>query len=271
MSTNLRFLFLGDLVGRPGRSMFQKWISPLKEKHRIDAVILNGENCADNGRGIAKKDADFFFEHGANAITTGNHIWAQKETALFLHDYKNVVRPANYPSMCPGKGYTIIDIRGFSIAIVNIQGRIFMHEHLDCPFRTIESLLLFLKTKTNIIFIDIHAEATSEKQCMGFFVDGKVSGVVGTHTHVQTADEKILPGGTAYITDLGFSGALYSSLGMRKDEIIAKFVTQMPHRFMVDEVGPFGMYGVIIEVDAESGKAQSIERISVIDSELTLT
>lgn len=270
MSTGLRFLFLGDLVGRPGRAMFQKWIKPLKEKYAIDAVILNGENCADNGRGITKKDADFFLEYGANAITTGNHIWSQKETALFIHDYKTIARPANYPSMCPGKGYVLIEVRGYSVAIINVQGRIFMHEHLDCPFRAVESLLLFLKTKTPIIFIDMHAEATSEKQCMGHFVDGKVSGIVGTHTHVQTADEKILPKGTAYITDLGFSGALYSSLGMRKEEIIAKFITQMPHRFVVDEEGPFGMYGVVIEVDPQTGKAESIERISIIDSELTL-
>lgn len=269
MSKNLRILFFGDLVGRPGCAMFQKWASQLKTKYKADAIVVNGENSADNGRGISRKIVDMLVESGASAITTGNHIWAQKDTPLFIDSCSHVlIRPANFPPACPGKGYTIIDVNGISVAIVNIQGRVFMHEHLDCPFRTIETLLSFLKSRTNIIFIDFHAETTSEKQGFAFFVDGRVSGVFGTHTHVQTADEKILPNGTAFITDLGFSGALYSMLGMKKETILKRLINQMPSQFMVETTGPFITTGICVEVDTQTGKSVSIERIQVIDKDL---
>lgn len=269
MAKNLRLLFFGDLVGRPGCMMLQKWAGQLKSKYKADGIIVNAENSADNGRGITRKVVDLLVASGVNAITTGNHIWGQKDTPSFIDTCSNVlIRPANYPPNCPGKGYTVIDINGITVAIVNMQGRVFMHEHLDCPFRAIDTLLTFLRTKTNIIFVDFHAETTSEKQGFSYYVDGRVSGVFGTHTHVQTADEKILPGGTAFITDLGFSGALYSMLGMKKETILKRLITQMPSQFMVETSGPFITTGICVEVDTTTGKAVSIERIKVIDEDL---
>lgn len=271
MADRLRFLFLGDVVGRPGRAMFQKWARKLQEQHKIDAIIVNGENSTDMGKGITAKIIKFFLHNGASAITTGNHIWFARDVYTALDEQPEILRPANFPSACPGKGYYIFTVEGHSVAILNLQGRVFMHEHVDCPFRTAESLLTFLKDKADIIFVDFHAEATSEKQGMGLFLDGKISGMVGTHTHVQTADEKILPKGTAYITDLGFAGAKYSMLGMKKEEILRKFLTQMPSRFTVDLAGPMVMTGVWIEVETSSGKAVHIERVHVLDEEIHKT
>jgi hypothetical protein len=270
MSETIRLLFLGDLVGKPGRALFQKWASSLKSKHKADSIIVNGENSSDIGRGITKKIADFFFEYGADAITSGNHIWCNKESHLFITQEPRLLRPANFPSGCPGKGYTFITVKGHTVAIMSLQGRVFMHEHLDCPFRTMESLLPFISSKTNLIFLDFHAEATSEKEALGYFLDGKVSGVFGTHTHVQTADERVLPHGTSYISDLGYSGALNSLLGMRKEEITHRFLTQMPRRFAVENEGPFVMHGICVEVDTKTGKSVSIERVKIIDEDLVV-
>lgn len=267
MSQTLRFIFLGDLVGKAGRSIFQKYSTLIKEKYKADALIVNGENAADNGRGIKPHDADFFFENGVDVITSGNHIWAHRDSYAYLDRQARIIRPANFPSVCPGKGYVFIEVKGHTVAIMNIQGRVFMHEQLDCPFRTAESLLTLLRSKTNIIFLDFHAETTSEKEGMGYFLDGKVSGVFGTHTHVQTADERVLPQGTAYITDLGYAGALNSMLGMKKDIILRKLITQLPQKFEVETEGPLVMHGVVVEVDAASGKALSIERIKLIDNQ----
>ncbi len=267
----LRFLFLGDLIGKPGRALFKKWAYTLREQYKIDAIILNGENSADNGRGITPEVADFFFENGASVITTGNHIWAQKTILNYINEEEHLIRPANFPSSCPGKGYSFFQVQGHTVAVLNLQGRVFMHEHLNCPFKTAESLLPLLVSKTNIIFVDIHAEATSEKQGMGFFLDGKVSGVYGTHTHVQTADEKILPQGTSYISDLGFSGSYFSMLGMRKEPILERFLTQMPIKFFVEQNGPMVMTGIWVEVDTQTGRSTEIERILVLDKEIHLT
>ncbi|MCK4265160.1 TIGR00282 family metallophosphoesterase [Candidatus Babeliales bacterium] len=270
MREKLKFLFFGDLIGRPGRALFQKWANKLKEQFKADAIIINGENSADNGRGITPSIAQSFFDAGASAITSGNHIWFHKNVHNYLDEESRIIRPANYPSSCPGKGYTVFEVEGHSVALLNLQGRVFMHDDLDCPFRTAESLYSLLRSKAQIIFVDFHAEATSEKQGLGYFLDGKVSGVVGTHTHVQTADEKILPNGTAYITDLGFSGNKYSMLGLKKEPIIDKFLTQMPHRFVVELKGPFVINGVCIEVDTNTGKASKIERIRIEDDNLQL-
>jgi metallophosphoesterase (TIGR00282 family) len=266
MANTLRFIFLGDLVGQAGRSIFQKYSSILRTKYKADALIVNGENSADSGRGIRPHDAEFFFEHGVDLITTGNHIWAQKDIFAYLDREPRLLRPANFPSSCPGKGYAFVEIKGHTVGFMNVQGRVFMHELLDCPFRAAESLVLLLKSKTNMIFLDFHAETTSEKQGMSYFLDGKVSGVFGTHTHVQTADERILPQGTAYISDLGYAGALNSMLGMKKDVILRRFLTQMPQKFEVETEGPLVMHGIVVEVDTKTGKAISIERIKVLDS-----
>lgn len=268
MAETLRFLFIGDVVGQPGQVMFQKHVMRLKHEHEVDAIIVNGENAAYNGRGIGTKQITFFKHNGADVITSGNHIWGQKESyAMIQEQAEFVLRPANFPASCPGKGYTLFSCDNSLVAVINVQGRVFMQHHVDCPFKTVESLLTFLQTQTSIIIVDIHAEATSEKKSLGFFLDGKVSAVIGTHTHVPTADEGILPGGTAYITDAGFCGALYSSLGVKKEPVIKKFLTQMPQRFSVEDSGPYVLNGVIFTVNKQTGKALDIKRVRLIDDQ----
>jgi metallophosphoesterase (TIGR00282 family) len=269
---SLRFLCIGDVVGLPGLVTFQKWVPKLKEQYSVDAVIVNGENAAKNGRGITNKIIDFFKHNGAHVITSGNHVWENKEIYQVLNQRDNIIRPANFPPGCPGKGYTIIQVKNYSVAVVNIHGRVFMHEALDCPFRAIDSLLSFLTTKTNIILVDFHAEATSEKRAMGLYLDGKVSCMWGTHTHIQTADEQVLPHGSGYITDLGFCGALNSVIGMQVHGVLSKFIlTHKMGRFIVEQSGPFVLSGIILEIDALSGKARVIERVRIIDNELETT
>lgn len=262
---------LGDVVGEPGRIMFEKHVARLRQEYRADAVVVNGENSNTNGRGITPRIARFFHESGANVVTTGNHVWAVKDIYSYIADNPFLLRPANFPSGCPGKGVYTFNCNGQTVAVVNLQGRVFMRELVDCPFRAIDSILTFLKHKTKIILVDFHAETTAEKSCFAHYVDGRVSGVVGTHTHTQTADERVLPNGTAFITDLGMGGALNSSLGMKKEPIIQHFMTQMPIKFEVETQGPFIMCGVCIEVDVDTGNAVSIERIRVVDTEMVVS
>jgi 2',3'-cyclic-nucleotide 2'-phosphodiesterase len=272
MKQTMRFLCFGDLVGDPGKAMFDKWAQVLKEKHKADVLIVNGENVARNGRGISPQDVDFFKEHMVSAITSGNHIWAQKKIYPILEDEDSILlRPANYPAACPGRGYRIFTIDGLAIAVVSLQGRVFMREDLDCPFRTIDSLLTFLKHRTNIILIDVHAEATSEKKLLGLHLDGRVSMLWGTHTHVPTADEQILPKGTGYISDIGFAGARSSAIGMTKESILSRFLTQMPSLFKVDCQGEMVMNLICVDVDVSTGKATKVERIQVIDNDIAQT
>ncbi len=266
----IRVLMLGDLVGAAGRAVFAKHIGSLKEKHAIDAVIVNGENSSNQGRGITPAIADFFKEHGVDCVTTGNHVWQRHEIYSYLEGQPYVLRPANFPAGAPGVGVMTFPVKGKTIAVINVQGRVFMREDVDDPLRAVDSLLMFLKDKTPLIFIDFHAEATSEKHALAYYCAGRVSGVVGTHTHIQTADERILPGGTAYITDLGMGGALNSMLGMQKAPIIQHFLTQLPVKFMVDIQPPFVLCGVIITVDASTGRATKIERVRVIDEVLQI-
>jgi len=263
----IRILMLGDLVGQPGVGMFRRHIAALKEKHKADAIVVNGENSADNGRGITPAIADELFALGANVITTGNHIWGQKKIFQYIPTQPKLLRPANYPSKCPGTGSVVVDVAGYKVAVINVQGRVFMREHLDDPFRTLESLLTYLKPQTDIILVDFHAETTAETAGVGLFLDGKVSAVVGTHTHIQTADARVLPGGTAYITDLGMAGALNSMIGMKKDIMIHHLRTQMPVRFEVDIEPPYVLSGVCIEVDTQTGQALSAEAIRVVDDQ----
>lgn len=263
----IRVLFVGDVVGITGRTMFQKHIHRIREHYSIDSVIVNGENSNSSGRGITPRIVNFFKHNGVNVITSGNHIWDRKEIYPYLDDNSDLLRPANFPYGAPGIGVTTYNCAGHTVGIMNLQGRVFMRDHTECPFRAAQSILTYLKHKTNIIFLDFHAEATSEKMGLGYFLDGKITGMVGTHTHIPTSDERILPKGTAYVTDLGMVGSLNSMLGMKKGPIISRFMTQLPARFSVETEGPGLMTGVWIEVDTESGKARSINRVHIVDTE----
>lgn len=266
MST-IRILFIGDLVGNAGRAMFAKHIDRVRKQHAIDALIVNGENSA-QGRGITPKIAGFFKEHGVDVITTGNHIWHHREIYSYLDTHKDILRPLNFAADTPGVGVTTFTCKGFTVGVVNVQGRVFMRDLVSCPFRAMDSTLTYLQSKTNIIVVDFHAEATSEKQALGLYLDGRISAFVGTHTHVQTADERILPKGTAYMTDLGMGGSLNEAIGMRKEAIIQQFLNQMPVRFVAATSSPLVMSGAWVEINTVTGKAVRIERIRVVDTEL---
>lgn len=245
--------------------MFQKYAQKLKRDYQADAIIVNGENSASNGRGITPKTAHSFLHNGADMITGGNHSFQKKESYSYMNEHKKLLRPANFPHGCPGSGVGTFKINDVTVGVINVQGRVFMREQLSCPFRAVESALTYLKSKTSVILVDMHAETTSEKMGIAWHFDGKVSAVVGTHTHVQTADERVLPQGTAFITDLGMAGAYNSMIGMKKEIIIQTILTQMPRRFEVENEGPAVISGVVIDVDVESGNAQHIERFRIID------
>jgi len=265
----LRVLMIGDVVGAAGRAIFQKHIDKVKRTYNINAVIVNGENCA-HGRGITTKNMRFFEHNGVDVVTSGNHIWKHKEIYAYLDEHSNLLRPANFPAATPGAGVTTFMVQGHRIGVINLQGRVFMKELIDCPFYKADAIVNQLKEKTNIIVVDFHAEATSEKMAMSFFLDGRVSAVVGTHTHVQTADERILPGGTAHITDLGMTGSFNSMLGMKKEPIIHNFLTALPVRFTPDTATPIVMSGAWIEIDTHTGNAIKIERVMIIDNDLVV-
>lgn len=263
----LRILMIGDVVGAAGRAIFQKHIDKIKKTYDINAVIVNGENCA-GGRGITTKNMRFFEHNGVDVVTSGNHIWKHKEIYSYLDEHNNLLRPANFPAATPGVGVTTFMVNGHRIGVINLQGRVFMKELIDCPFYKADEIVNRLREKTNIIVVDFHAEATSEKMALSFFLDGRVSALVGTHTHVQTADERILPGGTAHMTDLGMTGSFNSMLGMKKEPIIHNFLTALPVRFTPDTAAPIIMCGAYVEIDTQSGKALKIERVKIIDNEL---
>ncbi|MEA4849526.1 MAG: TIGR00282 family metallophosphoesterase [Clostridiaceae bacterium] len=227
----MNILFIGDVVGRPGRNYLSKNLSRLIEENDIDLTILNGENSA-GGVGITRSTYEELLNMGVDLITLGNHSWAKKEVFEFIEAADRLIRPANYPEGTPGNGFRVIEKAGRRIAVVNLCGRVFM-DCIDCPFRSIDSILQELTDKADIIIVDFHAEATSEKLSMGWYLDGRVQAVLGTHTHVQTSDERILPGGTAYITDTGMTGPRDSILGVEKEAVIKKFITGMPARFEV--------------------------------------
>ena len=262
-------MFIGDLVGQPGIALFRKWAPILKEKHKLNAIIVNGENSANKGIGITANGIVELKEGGASIITTGNHAWDNKDVYTALNERNDVIRPANYPAQCPGKGYALFTVENQTVAIVNLHGRVFIKDLIDCPFKAAETIISFLQHKTKIIFIDFHAEATSEKTAFGFFLDGKVSGIFGTHTHVQTADERILPNGTGFITDLGCCGALNSVIGMRYEEIIKRLTIHNKFgKFMVETKGPMILCGIIIDINIQTGKAVHIERVRITDEEI---
>lgn len=267
----IRILCFGDLVGSVGCALFQKYAQKLKRQYGASVVIVNGENTAVNGRGVTPKTVEALRHAGADMITGGNHSFQQRESlSLYREGIPYLLRPANFPSGCPGKGTGFIECEdGTKIGVINVQGRVFMHQNLDCPFKTVESALIYLNSYTPIVIVDFHAEASAEKIGLGIYFDGKVSAVVGTHTHIQTADERILPNKTAYISDLGMSGSLNSMLGMKPDSVLPNLLTQMPSKFEVDTASPFVVSGVCIEIDATNGDALAIERFFIVDTEFS--
>lgn len=256
----LRFLIVGDVVGKPGRRVLREKLPLLKEELQIDAVIVNGENAA-GGLGITPEVCEEIFSYGVDVVTSGNHIWDKKEILGYIDREPRLLRPLNYPEGVPGRGSLVLEKEGRIWAVVNLSGRVFMPP-LDCPFRRIEQELKLLREQTNIILVDFHAEASSEKIAMGWFLDGKVSCVFGTHTHVATADERILPQGTAYITDIGMTGAHDSVIGIEVADIVGRFLTQLPVKYRVAKEN-VKLNGIVVEVDDTTGKAQEIFRLSV--------
>jgi len=261
-SYQMKILFIGDVVGSPGRNMIDTYLPKLQKKYKAHVTIINGEIAA-SGKGITAKIYRSFLEAGANAVTLGNHSWDNKDIFEFIEDAKYLVRPANFPEGTPGKGYCFLNLNGVEIAIINLQGRTFLPP-LDCPFKKADELINEIKKRTNIIFVDFHAEATSEKQAMGWYLDGNASVVVGAHTHVQTADNRILPNGTAYITDVGMTGPYDGILGVEREAVLKRFMTSLPVRFEVMK-GREQLSGVVVDIDPKTGKAQKIERILIND------
>lgn len=258
----MKVLFVGDVVGSIGRKMLIESLPGLKAKYRPQLTIVNGENAA-AGRGITEKIYKEFLQAGVDVITMGNHTWDNRDIFEFIGNEKiKMIRPANFPEGTPGLGYKIIQINQHKIAVINVQGRVFLNA-LDDPFRKMDAILDEIGDETNCIFVDFHAEATSEKQAMGWYLDGRVSAVVGTHTHIQTNDARILPQGTAYLTDAGMTGAYDSILGVERHIILEKFLTQLPVRHEIPEEGRKLLSGCYIEIDDRTGKATKIENILI--------
>ena len=257
----VRILFIGDIVGKPGRQVVSRELHRLVDRYLVDLVIANGENAA-GGFGITEETAKDLYGCGVHLLTSGNHIWDKKDALDFIDRERNLLRPANYPQGVPGRGSGVVTTAaGIRIGVLNLEGRVFMN-NIECPFRTADREVALLRQETTVILVDFHAEATSEKIALGWYLDGRVSAVVGTHTHVQTADERLLPGGTAYISDAGMTGAFDSVIGVRKEEPIERFLTQLPVKFEVAK-NNLRLNGVVIEVDEFNGTALGIERIAV--------
>ncbi len=256
----MNILCIGDIVGRPGRNTLAGLLSGLKEEFKVDFVIANGENSA-GGSGITSRTANQLFELGCDVLTTGDHVWDKQEILPYLSTIDHILRPANFPPGTPGRGWCIRQTAmGQKIGVINLLGRVFMRYNVNCPFRELIAVAEEIKKQTAVIIVDMHAEATSEKVALGLFIDGKVSAVVGTHTHVQTADEKILQGKTAFITDLGMTGAQNSVIGQNKDKIIERFWTLLPTKFEV-ATDDLWLQGVVLEIDEKTGGAQRIVRL----------
>jgi hypothetical protein len=257
--TTMRMLFVGDIVGKPGRRGVQRVIPQLVNEAAIDFVVANCENSS-GGIGVDPGTAREILAAGADVLTSGNHVWAKREIIDYVRDSDVLIRPANFAPDAPGWGFTVKTSRsGVTVGVLNLIGRVFMGTY-DCPFRAADVAVATLREKTPVILVDMHAEATSEKVAMGWYLDGRVSAVVGSHTHVQTADERVLPAGTAYLTDAGMCGPIDSVIGMRREPVLRRFLTQMPARFEVGG-GPTIVQGAIVDVDAESGRASRIERV----------
>jgi metallophosphoesterase (TIGR00282 family) len=261
----MNVLFIGDIVGRPGRELVRTGLAPLVAHERVDLVIANGENAA-GGNGITREIGDALFAQGVDVITSGNHIWDKREALDYIAVEPRLLRPANYPE-APGRGSYLARTRGgLPVGVVNVMGRVHM-ANLDDPFRAVEREIAALAERTRVVLVDFHAEATSEKIAMGWFLDGKVTAVVGTHTHVQTADERILPGGTAYLTDVGMTGPHEGVIGVDKEPVLQRFLTGLPSRFEVASGDP-RFHAVVIQVDRTGGRATGIRRLSLSSTDL---
>ena len=254
----MRILFIGDIVGKPGREAVKRFLKPLQLEYKIDATIANGENAA-AGKGITKEIAEELYSNGIEFMTMGNHVWDNRDIMNFIDRENRLIRPANYPVGAPGQGHGFIRVMGRKIGVLNLSGRIFLPS-LDDPFSGAIRWVNQMRQETPIIILDFHAEATSEKMALGWFLDGKVSAVLGTHTHIQTADARLLHQGTAYITDVGMTGPRDSVLGVKKEIIINRFLTQLPAKFELAS-GPIQINAVVLDIDEETGKARQIEAI----------
>ena len=263
----MNLLFLGDIVGRPGRDLIRRHVRALAARYAADLVIANGENAA-GGAGITRENMLEILAAGVDVITTGNHVWDKRETLEFIGNEPRLLRPANYPDGTPGAGsYVATASNGIRVGVINVMGRVFLNA-IDDPFRAADREIACVKQDgAQVIFVDVHAETTSEKMALCYYLDGQVAAVIGTHTHVQTADERILPGGTACLTDVGMTGPHDGVIGMDKDAVIARFTTGLPSRFET-ATGDLRLNGVTITVDASSGRATAIQRISLSEQEL---
>jgi hypothetical protein len=258
----LKILFIGDIIGRPGRHLVRDVLPRLVDQYMIDLVVANGENAA-AGFGLTPDVVAELLDMEIDVLTTGNHVWDKRDGLICLEQEPALLRPANYPVGTPGRGVGVFrTAAGLPVAVVNLEGRVFM-KSLDCPFRKADAILEELGPDQRIILVDFHAEATSEKGALAAYLDGRVSAVVGTHTHVQTADERVMPGGTAFISDAGMTGARDSVIGIRKELSVQKFMTQMPVRYEIAKKDPV-LCGVVVSIDEGSGRATSIERIKVV-------
>lgn len=256
----MRILFVGDVMGSLGREMISEYLPKLKQKYRPQMTIVNGENAA-GGRGITEKIYKKLLQDGADIITMGNHTWDNKEIFGFIESADKMIRPANFPEGTPGNGYKIVKVNQMKLGVINLQGRTFMTP-IDDPFKKADEILAEVRKETPIIFVDFHAETTSEKQALGWYLDGRVSAVFGTHTHVQTNDARILPKGTGYLTDVGMTGPRDGILGMKRQPVIEKFMTALPRRFEVVEEGEGLLCGAVLDLDND-GRCQKIELIQI--------
>ncbi len=258
----MRLIFIGDIVGRPGRRAVRELLPDLRERYRPDFVVANGENSA-GGNGINREITAELLNGGIDLITMGNHVWDNKEIFDFIEAEQRLIRPANYPAGTPGRGWAVMSTRkGTKIGFINLSGRVFLPP-LECPFTLAEKIITAIKQETSLILVDFHAEATSEKVAFGWHLDGKVSVVVGTHTHVQTADERILPAGTAFITDVGMTGPADSVIGVKTETILKKFMTQLPIRFET-ATGRSQLNAVVVDLDEATGQALAIKRVQEV-------
>ncbi|MCB9771539.1 MAG: TIGR00282 family metallophosphoesterase [Candidatus Omnitrophica bacterium] len=255
----MNVLCVGDVVGKAGRYALEEFLPKIKEEYKIDFTIVNGENAA-GGAGLTPRIAEQLYRAGCDFLTLGDHTWDKHELIEYLAQEPNIIRPANFPEGTPGKGWAVVDVGEYKIGIVNLLGRVFMRYNVDCPFRALQKIVEEIKKETNIIFVDFHAETTSEKVACGHFADGEITAIFGTHTHVQTADAKVLPKKTAYITDLGMTGPYDSVIGQNKEKIIQRFLTGMPVRFEVATEDP-QLCGIVVEVDTTTGLARKITPI----------
>jgi metallophosphoesterase (TIGR00282 family) len=255
----LKLLFVGDVVGKAGRQILKQKLPSLIDRHMVDLVVVNAENAA-AGYGLTLSVMDELYLAGAQVLTSGNHIWDKREILEVLDRDKRLLRPHNYPKGLAGRGYDIFETAaGLPVAVINLEGRVFM-KNLDCPFRAADQILEEVSGQAKMIFVDFHAEATSEKQALGHYLDGRVSAMVGTHTHVQTADEKILKGGTGYLTDAGMTGAQDAVIGNQKEPALQRFLTQLPVRLEVAKNDPL-LCAALMTIDEETGRCTAIERV----------